>query len=172
MLPLEPGETIVRVVHRSIFGLIIPAFVSLLLILGGIGALVFAAFLSSQPNLGAVPAILQAGGLILLALGLIWFLLSFILWRRNQLVLTTKHLIDVNALSIFTSDIQRLALDRDFSVQGWTTDIFSAIFGYGRLQVQTGDGLMKLTWDYLPDVQQLVADIEAARQPFAVKETP
>jgi len=172
VLPLEPGETIVRTVHRSVFGLIIPIVISTFLILGGLGALILAARVSSQPDLGGFPALLQAGGLVLLLLGVLWFLISYILWKRNHLVLTTKHLIDVNAFSIFTQDVQRLALDRDFSVQGWTTDLFSAVFGYGRLQVQTGDGMMKLTWDYMPNVQRLVADIEAARQPMQVKETP
>lgn len=149
-----------------------PAFISLVLIAGGIGSLILAAVVAGQPNLGPLPAALQVAALVLLLLGVVWFLIAFILWRRNQLVITTKHLIDVNALSLFTQNVQRLALDRDFSVQGWTTDVFSALFGYGRVQLQTGDGLMKLTWDYMPNAQQLASDIEEARQAMHTTTAP
>lgn len=172
MLPLEPGETIVRTVHRTIFGLVAPTFIAFILIVGGIGSLALSTLLASDPNLSPLQALLQIAALILLLLGVVWFLIAFILWRKNQLVLTDQNLIDVNAQSIFSQNVHRLALDKIHSVQGFTTDFLSALFGYGRLEVQTGDGLTTLSWDYLPHVQQLVADIEAARQPAPVKETP
>ena len=93
---LEPGETVVTVVHRSIIGLVgiyLVAIVAVLAIFGLVIALSPDTFNTSSVTISpALSAIMVLGALLLV---LILFTATYI-YRQSRLLVTDRSLVQIN----------------------------------------------------------------------------
>lgn len=136
-ISLDADEFIVREVRRHPIGLI-PIF-----LLGGSAILVLLLLIyAAAANPGATKDILPLG-FVYIALGATIFLgmlLTYIVagvYRSNELVITNENLIQVLQASPFSNKISRTNLARLEDVTVNQNGIFSHLFNYGTVRVET-----------------------------------
>src|SRR5579863_2505495 len=123
---LDPGETILRVVHRSFIDLVGPIVMAFFLLLVGIGLAYLAGL---HPNempfppwlvLTLVTLVAVIGGMILLV--------GIYTYRRNVLIFTNIHIIEVEQPSLFSRQISQLTYVRIQDVSGSRVGFWATIF--------------------------------------------
>ena len=152
---LDPGETITRVVHRHILDVIPTLLLSLLLALGAAG---LAYFMGRYQQSIPFPPLLTAALIsIMLVISVIIFVVSLYVYRRNVLVFTNIHLIQVEQLALFQRRVSQLSFLRVEDVTGRREGLLQTIFNYGDVQVQSAGEQEKFIFKNAPN-PELLAD--------------
>ena len=170
---LEPGETVVTVVHRSIIGLVgiyLVAIAAVLAIFGLVIALSPDTFNTSSVTISpALSAIMVLGALLLV---LILFTATYI-YRQSRLLVTDRSLVQINQKTLFNRKVSRLSFSNVEDVSEEQRGILASLFGYGTLMVQTAGERDNFDFTLCPNPSRLADRIIEARQAYAeaTKET-
>ena len=156
---LDPGESVVRVVHRHFMDLI-PT-----LALAGLLALVAAALaymLGYTPQTMPFPPILMTALIgVMLTISVVMVLVGVHVYRNNFLVFTNIHLVQVEQLALFQKRVSQLNFEKVEDVTGRRTGILQSLFNYGNVEIQSASEREKFIFKHAPDPHD-VAD-EAMR---------
>ncbi len=93
---------------------------------------------------------------VILSVGVIW------IWRRNRVVITNKHIVDVDQLGLFNRKVSTLTLQRIQDVSANVKGPLQTIFQYGTVIVQTAGERENFSFDYIKSpykVEQYILDI-------------
>lgn len=140
-----------------IFSMAILAFLSLFGFLYGMAYQAEAEKIAGT-TLPSVSTISFFVGLIVvgLTIGVIW------IWRRNRVVITNKHIVDVDQLGLFNRKVSTLTLQRIQDVSAHVAGPLQTVFQYGTVIVQTAGERENFSFNYLKDpyqVEQYILDI-------------
>lgn len=164
---LEPGESILTVVHRSIIGLIgiyLVAIVALLAIIGLIITLSPNSFSTTDVTIpGTVMAIIFVSAILLT---LILFTVTYI-YRQSRLLVTDRSLVQIMQKSLFIRKVSRLSMSNVEDVSEEQRGLLSSIFNYGTLTVQTAGTMENFIFTLCPNPTALADRIIEARQAYA-----
>jgi hypothetical protein len=164
---LEPGESIITVIHRSIIGLIGIYLVAIAAI-----AAIFALFITISPDTfdtssdsisPQLSAIIVLGAILLV---LILFAATYI-YRQSRLLLTDRSLVQITQKTLFIRKVSRLSFSNVEDVSEEQRGILPHIFGYGTLMVQTAGERENFAFSLCPNPGRLADRIIEARQAYA-----
>ena len=140
-----------------IFGMTLLALVSL-------GGIFYGMFLQKNieelagtklPSISLVAFIL-AILVIGLSVGVVW------IWRRNRVVITNKHIVDVDQLGLFNRKVSTLTLQRIQDVSADVKGPLQTMLQYGTVIVQTAGERENFSFNYIKnpyEVEQYILDI-------------
>jgi membrane protein YdbS with pleckstrin-like domain len=164
---LEPGETVLTVVHRSIIGLVGIYLVAFLAI-GAILALIISispdTFQTSSPEIsGSLSAIIILSAILLV---LILFTATYV-YRQSRLLITDRSLVQITQKTLFIRKVSRLSMSNVEDVSEEQRGILASIFSYGTLTVQTAGEMENFIFTLCPNPAALADRIIEARQAYA-----
>ncbi len=152
---LDPGETITRVVHRHIFDLVPTLAVAAVLALAAGGL----AYMTGRfPETVPFPPFLSML-LIVIMIGLaaLIVIIGVYVYRRNVLVFTNIHYVQVEQLALFQRRVSQLSFLRVEDVTGRRVGVIQSIFNFGDVQVQSAGEQEKFIFKNAPN-PELLAD--------------
>jgi uncharacterized membrane protein YdbT with pleckstrin-like domain len=164
---LEPGESILTVVHRSPIGLVgiyLVATAAIIAIVGLVVALSPSAFDTSSYNISpALSALILVSATLLV---LILFTATYI-YRQSRLLVTDKSLVQIMQKTLFNRKVSRLSMSNVEDVSEEQRGLISSLFNYGTLTVQTAGTEDNFIFTLCPDPTRLADRIIEARQAYA-----
>lgn len=166
---VEPGETLISVVHRHPIGLFA--------IYLGAGAVLAATitlylFVSSDKAFKGFSS--SASGTVGLALIAVLILLAVLVimirvYKLSELVVTDKSLVQVIQRSLFNRKISRLSMSNVEDVNAEKNGILPTIFNYGTLTIETAGEEDNFIFPWCPDPDAHADSILRARQQYVQK---
>jgi len=87
--------------------------------------------------------------IVLLTVGTFW------IWRRNKVVITNKHVVDVDQIGLFNREVSTLRLEEIQDVSAKINGPLQTMLGYGTLIIQTAGERENFVFDYVPDPYKL-----------------
>lgn len=162
-------ETMQFVVHRHPFGIFAIYFITLLAIVAAL-ALIFILVPSVIGNdaKGVKAAI---NGMALFAIGLvalILFLQTYI-YRQNRLLVTNKNVVQILQRGLFNRKTSQLSMASVEDVNAEQSGLFSTLFNFGTLTVQTAGEQENFIFPYCPKPNFYAQEILRAREKFLDK---
>lgn len=152
---LDPGETIERVVRRSIFDVLPMILLSLVLATSSAG---LAFLLGRFPDSTPFPPWLTATLIItMLVIAAVIFLVSLYVYQHNLLIFTNTHLVMVEQLALFQRRVSQLDFTKVEDVTGRKTGFLQTIFNYGNVEIQSAAEREKFIFKNAPN-PTVVAD--------------
>lgn len=148
---LQPGESIQKVIRRSLVSLLPTIVASLILILA---ALVLNFYVHGNPNQQTTITVLA---LTLVGLALVIFLAGVYVFSDNVLIFTNLHLIEVEQNGLFSRVISQVSFNREQDISGKRSGFFATIFNYGSITVQSAGENVHFIFRYAPNPEK-VAD--------------
>jgi hypothetical protein len=164
---LEPGETIVTVVRRSLVGLV-AAYLVAIVAVAAIFFLVITlspdTFSTSGDNISpALSAIMVVTAILLV---LVLFTVTHI-YRQSRLLITDRSLVQIMQKTLFNRKVSRLSMSNVEDVNEEQRGIISSIFNYGTLTIQTAGTEDNFVFTLCPNPTRLADKIIEARQAYA-----
>lgn len=89
-----------------------------------------------------------------LGVGFLFLLRTIFLWQKNQLLITTHRVIDIDQQGFFDRTVSEIPYDQIEDVFGRIKGVFGTIFRYGEINIQTGAGKVQIC---LQKIKQPVA---------------
>jgi uncharacterized membrane protein YdbT with pleckstrin-like domain len=94
---------------------------------------------------------------ITMSVSLLWWLYQYVDWRRDQYMITSDQIIDVNRKPFGMEDLRTAPIKNIQSVRYKRAGLLGLLFNYGTVFIRIGDD--EFTFDHVPDpaaVQQAV----------------
>jgi uncharacterized membrane protein YdbT with pleckstrin-like domain len=164
---LEPGETVVTVIHRSLIGLAaiyLVAAAAVVAIFSLVIALSPDTFNTASDNISPELSAIMILAAVLLVL--ILFTATYI-YRQSRLLITDRSLVQVMQKTLFNRKVSRLSFSNVEDVSEEQRGIIASIFGYGTLMVQTAGERDNFNFTLCPNPSRLADRIIEARQAYA-----
>lgn len=150
---LDDGETIIKVVHRSIFDVLPTLLISVLLALVALAlAYIMGRFPDTTPFPPLVMLALVASMTIIAVL---IFLVAYFVYRRNVLIFTNFHIVQVEQLALFQHRVSQISLLRIEDATGQRQGFLETIFNYGAVQIQSAGEQEKFIFVNAPHPEAL-----------------
>ena len=156
LYPGQPTDEITqRVIYKHIISILPFIFAILVVSTLTIGGLYY---------VGANPQIIPSTfptGLISLAAVVLMALLVFLffgviwIWRRNKIVITDQHIVDIDQVGIFNRSVATLRLEEIQDISAEVRGPMQTIFQYGSIIIQTAGERANFLFDYVPDPYEL-----------------
>jgi len=165
--PGQPeGEITQRVVYKSIMtiGPILAAMV--LVLLGCIVAVIAYNKNSAQINaiipngFISVLGFLLIGSVVFLLLGTVW------IWRRNKIIITNSHVVDMDQIGLFNMSLSTLSLYEIQDIKSTIKGPIQTFLNYGTVVIQTAGETENFVFDFIADPNELKQYILSARKIF------
>src|ERR1700683_662107 len=150
---LDPGERIIRVVHRSFIDLVAPVAMSFFLL---IVALALAYLEGRNPAAIPFPSLLVLILVLLMAvIGGLILLIGLYTYRPNVLIFTNLHIVEVEQPTLFTRQVSQLTYARVQDVSGRRVGFWATIFDYGDVQIQSAGEQEQFVFHRAPHPERL-----------------
>lgn len=164
---LEPGEQVISVIHRHIFGLL------------GIYLLVIAAFLAAVMLAGLIGVDLLRGlsgeaSLMLAGIAFLLVVLTVLMlfsvtstYWQTKLLVTNRGIIQVLQHGLFNRKVSRLSMSDIEDVTTEQKGLLPTLFNYGILHIETSGELRNFAFKYTPNPNKHASQIIDARHDSA-----
>lgn len=144
---LEPGEEFVMLVRQHWFVFRDPfllMFFAPFVLLSAIFFLEYTTLPENAVNILSVVCLYGSG--ISFVAGFVWFIWKFYLWKNTVYLLTSKRIIIINQLGMFTHDDRETGLKMIQDVRARVDGLQATLYGYGDviLQVSSEDAQLRL----------------------------
>ncbi|MDB5178497.1 MAG: hypothetical protein JWN01_440 [Patescibacteria group bacterium] len=144
----DPGERILRVIRRHIIDIIPPVAAFVILII--LSVLLWFGYTQFPATIPFPPAMVIAMVVIMPIIGALILFIGIFNYRRNVLVFTNVHLVQVEQQGIFSRRVSQLSYKHVQDATGNKAGIFPTIFNYGDVEVQTAGALEKFIFHKAP----------------------
>jgi membrane protein YdbS with pleckstrin-like domain len=84
-----------------------------------------------------------------LVLGTIW------IWRRNKVIITNQHIVDVDQIGLFNQTVSTLRLEEIQDISASIKGPMQTLFRYGTIIVQTAGERPNFVFDYVPNPYEI-----------------
>lgn len=165
--PGQPREEITqRVVSKHIMS-IIPflAAIFILAIAGIVGSYYLSVYQASISDALTLTLINLGGFLFMILLVFLFFSILWI-WRRNKLVITNEHIVDIDQTGLFNRRVSALRLEEIQDISAKILGPSQTIFQYGTLTIQTAGERKNFIMDYIYDPFELEHYILETRKKY------
>jgi len=165
--PGQPRDEITqRVVFKHIMS-IAPFLLSLfiLAIAGIVGVYYLGVF---EEQIGAVVPLvyINIAGFLLIVILAFLFMAFLWIWRRNKLIITDEHIVDIDQLGLFNRKVSTLQLENIQDVTAKVSGPMQTIFQYGTLLIQTAGERENFVIDYVAEPYELKLYILEVRKKY------
>jgi hypothetical protein len=150
---LDPGEKILRVIHRHIFDLLPSLVMALVLSMAAAGLAYIAARYPETVPFPAAATLLLVTLLTIIA-GVILFV-GVYMYLHNLLIFTNTHLVKVEQISLFQRQVSQLSFLRVEDVTGRKIGLLQTLFDYGEIEIQTAGAENKFVFKNVPSPEVL-----------------
>lgn len=154
--PGQPGDEITqRVVYKHIIAIAPILFALIVLLVLALIAIVFYNIYQGRVDKYISPAMVSLGGfgmlaiLAFLAIGTVW------IWRRNKVVVTNQHIVDIDQMGLFNRTVSTLRLEEIQDISAAVKGPFQTFFQYGTILIQTAGERENFVFDYVPNPYEL-----------------
>lgn len=154
--PGQPSDEITQMVVYKHLMSISPILLGLILVMFCVMGLIifynnnqsmFEQFVSS--SLISLVGFLLLAFIGLLILGTIW------IWRRNKIIITTHHIVDIDQIGLFNRSISTLHLDEIQDISAKINGPLQTIMKFGTIIIQTAGERENFIFDYVPNPYEL-----------------
>lgn len=101
-----------------------------------------------------------------LGVGFLLLLRTMFLWQKNQLLVTTHRVIDVDQRGFFDKTVSEIPYDQIEDVFGKIKGVFGTIFRYGEINIQTGAGKVQICLQKIKQPVALQQQINELRERY------
>lgn len=163
--PGQPsGEVTRRVVYKH-FMAIAPVLIALVIIIVALLTLaavyntnqLFLEQFISKSLIGLV-GFSMISFIALLFFGTIW------IWRRNRIIITNYHIVDIDQIGFFNRSVSTLRLEEIQDISAKIHGPLQSILGYGTIIIQTAGEKENFVFDFVPQPYDIERDILEARK--------
>lgn len=166
IIELDPDETLILTVKRSLWGLV-PVIFTGLLVLAGV---LLSVYLIARFQ-DSVAATIPVGVAIAFVLGLavligIMILVHILVYLRNLLLVTSERLVVVIQRSLFSRSISQMSLDQVQEVTVVQKNIFENLFNFGSLNVETAGEKTNFDFKHAASPFNASKQIDEAKEAF------
>lgn len=163
---LDPDEKVIRHIYHHWIDIAATASMSAVMILVALSlAYFYGRYAYVLPP--AIPG-WTIGVIIMMFIVLAVLILIVGIWvyRRNYLLLTTKHLIQVEQHGLFTSQVDQVSLGRIQDVSGKQPGVLATLLGFGTVTIQSAGEQRQFIFPHVPEPQEIADYILAAHEQF------
>ncbi|HSX01121.1 MAG TPA: PH domain-containing protein [Candidatus Saccharimonas sp.] len=168
---LDSQETVVRQVYRHWIELLSIAAVAAALFAAAVGVAYMYGRFSDQVDV-LVPGLVLPPGLATLVIAMLVGVGGLVLiggvwvYRRNYVLVTNMHLIQVEQHGLFASKVDQVSLGRIQDVSGALPGLLPTMLGYGTVIVQSAGEQKQFIFTRMPDPRELADYILAQHEAF------
>lgn len=163
---LDPDEQVVRHIYHHWIDLAVTASMAAVMIIAAVAlTYVYARFVDKFPSYITSGFVMFAVVVFLALAGLILVTGNFI-YRRNYLLLTNKHLIQVEQHGLFHSEVDQVSLGRVQDVAGKQPGLLATALGFGTITIQSAGEQRQFVFVRTPDPQGLADYILEKHEDF------
>jgi len=101
-----------------------------------------------------------------LGIGFLLLLRTIFLWQKNQLLITTHRVIDIDQRGFFDKTVSEISYDQIEDVFGKIKGVFGTIFRYGEINIQTGAGKVQICLQKIKQPVALQQQINELRERY------
>lgn len=101
-----------------------------------------------------------------LGIGFLLLLRTIFLWQKNQLLVTTHRVIDIDQRGFFDKTVSEIPYDQIEDVFGKIKGVFGTIFRYGEINIQTGAGKVQICLQKIKHPVALQQQINELRERY------
>lgn len=167
MYPGQPSDEITqRVVYKHIISILPFMFTVLVMGIVGIAGAYYIATNPAQVSQYVPETLVSLFGLLYIIILVFLFVGVLWIWRRNKVVITNQHIVDIDQVGLFNRKVSTLRLGE---IQDLSADVhgpMQTIFQYGTMMVQTAGERENFSFDYVPHPYELEHYILEIRQNF------
>lgn len=163
--PGQPRDEITkRVIFKHYMSIMPIIFAQALVIMLMVGIIIFynsnQAFFEQFINQTIISLIgfFILGFIILLVLGTIW------IWRRNKIIITDHHIVEIDQIGLFNRTVSTLRLEEIQDISAKLNGPIQNMLGYGTIIIQTAGERENFIFDFVPNPYELERDILEARK--------
>lgn len=163
-LPVQEAQIVVSV-RKHIFGLVVLYVQAIFGLLAGVLLIVF--LLPSIVGKGAnVYAIASLALLLAITVIAVVLIVATIVYKRSQLIVTTKNITQVYQVGLFNRKISQLSLADVEDVSAEQKGVFPTIFNFGTLYVETAGEQANFHFDFCPNPNAVAKEVSTCEQAF------
>ncbi len=165
-----PGQDSAELTQRVIFKhviFILPFMVALVIL----AILAVPAIIFISANIDSVSQIIPApvvfivelfyiAILVLLLVAVLW------IWRRNKVVITDQHIVDIDQLGLFNRKVSTLRLEEIQDISASVKGPLQTILQYGSIVIQTAGERENFVFNYVPKPYELEHYILSIRKKY------
>ena len=165
-----PGQDSAELTQRVIFKhviFILPFMVALVIL----AILAVPAIIFISANIDSVSQIIPApvvfivelfyiAILVLLLVAVLW------IWRRNKVVITDQHIVDIDQLGLFNRKVSTLRLEEIQDISASVKGPLQTILQYGSIVIQTAGERENFVFNYVPNPYELEHYILSIRKKY------
>lgn len=154
--PGQPKDEITqKVVYKHIMA-IAPILVALVIVL----VVIMVGIFFYTQNIGKIETAISSffvslGGfglliiITFLVIGTVW------IWRRNKVIITNQHIVDIDQIGLFNRSVSTLRLEEIQDISASAKGPIQTFFQYGTIVIQTAGERENFVFDYVPSPYDL-----------------
>ena len=154
--PGQPSTEITqRVVYKHIMAIAPILIAMVLVLLAALGGIIY-----YNQNSVSLSANIPQWAVSLIGFGLLAFIFflvigTFWIWRRNKVVVTNQHIVDIDQIGLFNHTVSTLRLEEIQDISASVKGPVQTFFQYGTLIIQTAGERENFVFDYVPNPYEL-----------------
>jgi len=148
-------EVTQRVAYKHVIAIAPILFGMIILAIFAIAAVVYIDINLAMIENYIPPIVVTIAGFILVAVIVMLTVGTFWIWRRNKVVITNKHVVDVDQIGLFNREVSTLRLEEIQDVSAKVNGPLQTMLGYGTLIIQTAGERENFVFDYVPEPYKL-----------------
>jgi hypothetical protein len=164
----DSGEITQRVVYKHIAAIALVLLGMAFLALFAIVCVIYLN-INKQQIENVIPAIfVNIIGFILIALIVSLTVATIWIWRRNKVIITNRHIVDIDQIGLFNLDISTLRLEEIQDISARVNGVFQTALNYGTVIIQTAGERENFVLDYVPkphELEDYIIDLRAKYYP-------
>ncbi len=163
------GEITQTIVYKH-FMAVAPIFAAMFIValVAIAGVVLYNIYTSSSQN-SAFTGIASIAGFLVFATIVLLCIATFWIWRRNKIIITNQHIVDVDQLGLFNRKIAALRLTEIQDISASVRGPMQIVLKYGTIIIQTAGERENFVFDFVPNPYELVHYIIETRKKFTSK---
>lgn len=161
--PGQPSDEITQRVIFKHFISVAPIMLGMSLVLAGaIAAEVYLSLYSNTSDFVVPSYIVSIVGFLILVMIFVLIVGTIWIWKRNRVIITNNHIVDVEQLGLFNRVVSTLRLDEIQDVSASVSGPTQMFFKFGTVIIQTAGERENFVFDYVPnpyELEQYILDL-------------
>ena len=154
--PGQPRDEITqRVVYKHIMAIAPVLFGMILLAIFLVAAIIYIDFNQQLVKSYVSLEIINIVGFGFVSIIFLLTFATFWIWRRNKIVFTNQHIVDVDQIGLFNRNVSTLRLEEIQDVSARINGPLETFMNYGTLIIQTAGERENFVFDYVPNPNEL-----------------
>lgn len=168
--PGQPRDEITqRVIYKHVMAVAPILFALMLVIVIILGVFVFYNGNTNYFDQFLGQAIVSLIGFLILAFIILLMLGTVWIWRRNKVIITDHHIVDIDQIGLFNRTVSTLRLDEIQDISAKINGPLQNMLKYGTIIIQTAGERENFVFDFVPNPYELERYILEARKGHHIK---